>query len=170
MRSLLSIAVAGVLLVGATRPAPPPTLMFPALVMLRGGGVNTPVAITHAGATGNAFLSSASDVSRDTIAIIYSSLRLHATKSAEQVRRRPYIEVAEFFGAAYVVDSSGRVPPSQFEKANHHSRIYLPAAGQPALWENPVVAPGGARDAFYTLGEPATRALEMRGFKVRARR
>lgn len=169
MRSLVAAALVGMTFGAA---APPPThssLMFPSIVMLRGGGVTTPVVITHAGATGNAFLGEPANLSRDTIAIIYSALALYAPSSPERVRGRRYIEVAEWFGRRPLVDSAGRVPASQFDKANHHSRIYLPGSGEPALWENPVVAPGSARRAFYKLGEPAIQALESRGFKVRAR-
>jgi hypothetical protein len=155
---------------GAASPSAHASVMFPSFVMLRGGGVATPVVLTHAGATGNAILGGPSNISRDTIAIVYGALSLHTPRSVERVRQRRFIEVAEWFGSRPSVDSAGRVAASEFEKANHHSRIYLPGNGEPALWENPVVAPGGARFAFYALGEPAITALESRGFTVRLRR
>lgn len=170
MRALLAVALAGMTLGGAASPSAHASVMFPSFVMLRGGGVATPMVITHAGATGNAFLGEPAKVSRDTIAILYSALRVQTPASADGVRRRKFIEVAEWFGARPSTDSAGRVPASEFEKANHHSRIYLSGGGEPALWENPVVAPGSARFAFYALGEPAIKALESRGYKVRARR
>ena len=156
------VALVAAVLVGAAPPASHTAFMFPRLVMLRGGGVTTPVVLTHSGAT----RPGPADVSRDTIAIVYGALTLHRPVSAERVRRRPFIEVAEFFGVGYLVDATGHVPASQFERANHHSRIYLAAGGEPALWENPVVAPGAAQLAIYELGEPARRVLEARGFKL----
>jgi hypothetical protein len=155
------IALVAAVLVGAAPPTPHTTFMFPGVVMLRGGGVTAPVVLTHAGAIGGV-----PGESRDTIAIVYGSLTPHRPVSPERVRRRPFIEVAEFLGVGYVVDAAGHVPASQFERANHHSRIYLPAGREPALWESPVVAPGGVHHAFYELGEPARRVLEARGFRL----
>ena len=134
--------------------------MFPATIILRGGGLKAPIAFNHSGAfNGN--------VSNDTIAILYGSLSTFAPKSAEKVRGRPFIEVAEFFGPAYISYASGIRPAPDFAAANHKSRIYLARGGEPALWENPVVAPGGAQYAFYEIGVRGMNALEHRGLKLR---
>ena len=166
MRSTLmraGVVLMSALVVSAPRPAPSARFMFPSLVMLRSASVRAPVVFTHAGAVGG-------NISSDTIAMLYSSLVPHAPASANRVRRRPFIEVAEFYGVFknYRVDSSGHVPASEFERANHHSRIYLAAGGEPALWDDPYVAPGGVHAAFYALAEPAARALEQRGLTLRA--
>jgi hypothetical protein len=137
--------------------------MFPQIVMLRDAGATQSIIFTHAGAVGP-------NLSRDTIAMLYSSLVWRAPKSAAEVRSRPFIDVAEFFGMGLLFDYTGPVPESEFARANHHSRIYLPADGEPALWENPVVAPGGASQGFYELRDEAVRAFEARGLKVRKTR
>jgi hypothetical protein len=134
--------------------------MFPAMVVLRGGGLHEPIVFTHAGVVG-------SDISLDTIPMIYQSISVYSPKAADAVRRRPFVEVAEFFGPDYIGYWRGGRTPPPFELANYHSRIYLPRDSEPALWENPVVALGGAQHAFYQLGATATRVLEHRGLKLR---
>jgi hypothetical protein len=134
--------------------------MFPAVIVLRGGGLPAPISFNHAGATFSG------NLSRDTISILYSFLTVHAPKSAEAVRRRPFVEVAEFFGPEWALYANTPKPPT-FETANHFSRIYLPAAGEPALWDSPVVASGSAALTFYELGPAALDALKERGVKLR---
>jgi len=85
---------------------------FPQFVMMRGGGLPSPIVLKHNTAA-------AAGIGVDSIQIVYES------------------------------------------------RIYLPANGEPALWENPVVAPGSAQRAFYKLGEPGLKVLEQRGLKLR---
>ena len=133
--------------------------MFPSFVVLRGPGLPAPIVFTHAGA----FLE---NVSRDTIAILYGSLYPYAPRSVERVRRRPFIEVAEFIGPEYMPFSTVSTPVPPFERGSHFSRIYLPAAGEPALWDSPVSAPGGAQPVFYELGDAARAALAARGLKL----
>ena len=132
----------------------PARFFFPAAVMLRGGSLRAPIAFSHAGATFGGVLTN------DTVAMLYESLRPYTPKSADKVRHRRSIEVAEFFGAKFSGYASGIQPPPAFDEASYHSRIYLARGGEPALWENPVVAPGGAQHAFYALGDAAIRALE----------
>lgn len=173
MRARMGLVVAGLVLTGARpAPAPPSLLMFPSYVMMRGGGVATPVVITHAGAVGNAFLDAPTNVSRDTIAMLYGSIRLHQPAFAERVRQRPFIEVAEWFGTRPRTDSAGRALVSDFEKANHHSRIYLPSGVEPALWENPVVAPGRARRVLRArrAGAPGAGVARLQGARAPLRR
>lgn len=160
-----AIAIVALTVGAAARPTTPTgradaRYMFPAAIVLRGGGLHDPIVFTHAGAHGL-------DLSADTIPMIYQSLSVYAPKLPDAVRRRPFIEVAEFFGPDYIGYWSGTTAPPPFELANYHSRIYLPRDGEPALWENPVVALGGAQRAFYQLGAAATRVLEHRGVKVR---
>ena len=135
--------------------------MFPALVLLRESSGRT-VTLSHAGAdpsTGN--------ISRDTIAMLYSRLTPTTVRSEEQLKGRRFIEVAEFFGPQWAWYSSGQGQMPAFENANHFSRIYVPANGEPAIWDNPVVAPGGVSTRFYRLDTVAVGILASRGFKVR---
>ena len=129
---------------------------FPQFVMMRGGGLPSPIVLKHNTAA-------AAGIGVDSIQLVYESLEIHAPKDPARVRRGASIEVAEFFGPKYAW--AGEAPA--FDSANHHSRIYLPANGEPALWENPVVAPGSAQRAFYKLGEPGLKVLEQRGLKLR---
>jgi hypothetical protein len=133
--------------------------MFPALVLLRESGGRT-VALSHAGVVGG-------NVSRDTIAMLYNTISPTTLKSEEQLRGRPVIEVAEFFGPEWVWYASGDRKAPAFERANHFSRIYLPAKGEPVIWDNPVVAPGSVTTRFYELDTTGVDILARRGFKVR---
>jgi hypothetical protein len=154
------VALVSALATAAARPVASEHFMFPALIILRGGGLHAPVVLNHAGQVGG-------DVSSDTVAILYGSLSRYEPKSADRVRRRPFVEVAEFFGPSYMVYASGHSKPPAFERASHFSRIYFPAGGEPPLWDSPVVAPGGAATAFYALGQDARHVLELRGLRLR---
>ena len=157
---VFAFAAVALSLAAARRPAENARFMFPAVVILRGGGLPAPVVLNHAGAVlGN--------VSGDTIAILYGSLVRYTPTSEHKVRGRRFIEAAEFIGPEFMSYASGRTPAPSFEAANYFSRIYLPGDGEPLLWESPVVAPGGARRAFYSVGDAGKRVLETRGLKLR---
>ncbi|HEX3866109.1 MAG TPA: hypothetical protein VHV78_05120 [Gemmatimonadaceae bacterium] len=148
--------LAAALLTAAAKPTSDATFMLPAAIILRGGGLKAPVAFNHAGGGVN--------ITGDTIAILYA-LTPYAPKSAERVRQRQFIEVVEFFGSSFVPYVSGT--PS-IDRADHFSRIYLPGGGEPALWNNPVVAPAGSggERVFYRLSDLAIQMLAARGVKL----
>jgi len=114
--------------------------------------------LSHAGAESG-------DISRDTIAMLYSTITPTTPKSEEQLRGRRSIEVAEFFGPGWAWYSSGERQAPAFERASHFSRIYLPANGEPAIWDSPVVAPGGVSARFYELDAVAVDILAQHGFR-----
>src|SRR5262249_47486913 len=102
--AILTLIVAAVSLgFGPPNRATPP-FMFPALVIMRGGGLAAPIVLNHAAAAGM-------NVSADEIAIVYGYLKLREPKSADRARKRRFVEVAEFFGPQYVVYASGAVTP-----------------------------------------------------------
>jgi hypothetical protein len=102
--------------------------------------------------------------------MLYSRLSATTLRSEEQLKRRRSIEVAEFFGPDWISYASGKGQAPAFEGANHFSRIYLPTGGEPAIWDNPVVAPGGVSTRFYQLDSVAVDILERRGFRTTDRR
>ena len=107
---------------GAVPSAANARFMFPAVVLLRESGRT--VALSHAGAdpsTGN--------ISRDTIAMLYSSISRTTLKSEDQLKDRRFIEVAEFFGPGWIWYSGGGGQMPAFEHAATHttraSEVYL---------------------------------------------
>ena len=140
--------------------------MFPQLILLRAPGSSEVVVLGHTGTDGW-------DVRNDTLVLLYSGLTPVHPKDPAAVRRRPGIDVAEFFdaGAWKYYDANRHIPrPPPFDAANHHSRIYMAGdADSPAVWESPVVAAGGVHDTFYAVDSRAEAMLRARGIRLRAR-
>lgn len=144
--------------------AAPSRFMFPQLILIRGPGLDKPVAVAHTGATWNGHLDD------DSLAVLYSGLRADDTAKAVVVRARRSFEVAEFFSPAfwsyYGPDKKLlRQPP--FDSATHRSRIYVAAPGGAALWEDPVVSGRRSRSGFYEISPEAERILASRGVRLR---
>ena len=151
MRHRYALALIGLAALSFATPHSTERRMFPRFVVMRGGGLSSPIVLKPN-------IAAAAGIGVDSIGLLYGSLDIHVPKDPGRVRRGPSVEVAEFFGPKYVWAAEAPA----FDSANHHSRIYLPANGEPALWENPVVAPGSAQRAFYKLGESVGRQVDAR--------
>jgi hypothetical protein len=174
-RGFLLVATLGILVTSvawsATR-----LRMYPNLAIFRGGGLREPVALQHCCVTAVTVNGrSGASLSGDTLAIIYEDLRPAGQVHVDDTDSTSYTEVAEFFGTTplrstgYDNFSTLHRPDLKtlFPQATHFSRIYRGTASQSAIWENPVVAPGGANDQYYAIGASAEKILASLGVRVR---
>jgi hypothetical protein len=144
--------------------AAPSRFMFPQFILIRGPGLDKPLAVTHTGAWHG------EQIYDDSLALLYSGLRADDGAQGAQVRARKSFEVAEFFSPAFWGNYGPdrkllRQPP--FDSATHRSRIYVAAPGGSPLWEDPVVSGGRSRSGFYTISPAAERILASRGVRLR---
>jgi hypothetical protein len=145
--------------------------MFPAIVVIRGGRLPHPVVLAHSGVRhtiGNGGF--VADVSRDPLVIVYQGLTPASVAAPERSRTQPRYEVAEFFGPGhwhYYGPDDRVVEQPQFERANHFSKLYPATARRPAIWEDPIIRPGGSMARFFTLNDSALRILAGLGVALR---
>jgi hypothetical protein len=138
--------------------------MYPQFLLIRGPGLEKPVAFSHAGAN-------VASLAADTIVQLYTTLVRYQPRSEAELRRRRYFEVAEFIGTQLVVhyapDGRSLAQVPVWEGASRTSRIYVGRDSEPPLWENPATVPGGARAGFYALSNSAQKLLDVRGIRLR---
>ena len=141
--------------------------MFPAFVMFRGGNLATPVLLVHSNVT---IRNGVPVMDKDPLAIVYGSLAPAPALLVDSLRLKQHYDVAEYFGPNWTALTMPDGRPKRelkFEEASAHSRIYAGTAAAPPIWENPVVAPGGANRSFYLIGERGRRVLEGLGLRLR---
>jgi len=144
--------------------AAPSRFMFPQTILIRGPGLDKPIAVTHAGAKPGGQLHD------DSLAVLYSGLRPDNAARAERVHARQSFEVAEFFSPAfwsYYGQNKKLLRQPPFDSATHRSRIYVAAPGGSPLWEDPVVFGTRSRSGFYEVSAEAERMLASRGVRLR---
>jgi hypothetical protein len=142
----------------------PSRFMFPQLILIRGPGLDKPVAIAHTGARPNGQLQD------DSLVVLYEGLRADDGAPTRQVHARKSFEVAEFFSPAfwgYYGPDKKLVRQPPFDSATHRSRIYVAAPGGSPLWEDPVVSGSRSRSGFYRLSPEAERILASHGIQLR---
>jgi hypothetical protein len=162
MRSLSwrSLIAATLLSGGAAAPS---RLMFPQIILIRGPGLDKPVAIAHTGPVSNS-------LDADTLALLYGALIPDNTTPVDRIHSRESFEVAEFVSPdywSYYGPDRKLIREPSFDRATHHSRIYAAVAGGSPVWEDPVVRPGGSRLRFYSLSPQGERLLASRGVRLR---